>query len=168
MNNRMVRSSRRNAKAHYKRWNARNPPATQISPNETRAELVNRAREIIERIRSRANGSPHPFSRWEVRDMLAEVGTLRAAALNRPPAPSGPNIAWYVSARDGERFALLYGPLRTQGAALRALRTVRHFVQERNYCNAAFAAFGTTTFTGDSPPVGSLNDALADTLRPAA
>jgi hypothetical protein len=168
MHDRFIRSVRRRAKAHYKRWKAHTPPAVMISPNETRSELLDRARRLIEQIRSRGRTSLPAFARWEVLDILGEIATLRAAALTRPPAPSGPEIAWYVSARDGRRSALLYGPLPTQGAALRALPDVRYFVREGNFRDSAFAAFGTATYTGENPPRGSLNDALAARLPTAA
>jgi hypothetical protein len=168
LQNRIIRDSRRYAKAHYKRWKTHTPPAVFISPRETRSELVDRARRIIDRIRTRCHTSLPPFPAWEIREMLAEVATLRAAALARPPAPEGSELSWYVSAREGRRSALLYGPLRTQGEALRALPSVRHFVDERNYRDVAFATFGTATYTGDGPPTGSLNDVLVDALGASA
>lgn len=156
---------RRYAKNQYKRYRTHTPPAVYVSPRETRSEIVSRARQILERLRTRYQTSLPPFSPWETREMMREVAILRAAALARPPAPKGADIAWYVSIRDGARSGLLYGPLDTQGAALRALPIVRHFVHEQNYRDVAFAAFGTATFTGIEPPIGTLNGVLFEALN---
>jgi hypothetical protein len=159
-----TRHQRRYAKMRYKRYHTHNPPSVFISPTETRSELVDRGRDIMDRIQSRSRTCLPPFTAWEIRRMLAEVAVLRGAALARPPSPQGADIAWYVSVRDGGRSALLYGPLRSQGEALRALPAVRHFVHERNYEGVAFAAWGTATITGPNPRMGSLNGVLEETL----
>lgn len=168
MQNRLLRMSQRGHKTYYKRWKTHRAPEVFISPWETRAELVDRARRIIERLRSRPYTSLPPFRSWEIREMLAEVATLRAEALARQSAPSGADIGWYVSVRNSGRSALLYGPLVAQGDALRALPAVRHFVHERNYDGAAFASFGTATFTGPNAPIGSLNQVLIDAVGSGA
>lgn len=46
--------------------------------------------------------------------MLAEIATLRAAALTRQPAPHGPDVAWYVSARDTRLVSPASSPERDQ------------------------------------------------------
>lgn len=146
----------------------------------TREEIFRDARREIEHLRTRlfnerTYGAASRRDEWgfepiRMRPLLASdvtatlhrVAALRALAIAADPAPRGPDIAWYVSIRRGVENGFLYGPLATQGEALKALPYVRMVADDVAHGQAAFASFGTVTFTGPNPPEGRLNAAVAD------
>ena len=153
---------------HEHRLIDRTPP--RMSPRETRDELLDRARRTLEFIRSKRtnpslvrpvtdeHGFPPicPFAsvpayfRSEVDQALSDARHFRQEAMKRQ-SPDRPDRVFYVSVRDGEKHAFLFGPLPSQRAALRELPRIRNLTLEK-YREAAFAAFGTCSYDGPNPP----------------
>jgi hypothetical protein len=72
--------------------------------------------------------------------------------------------AFYVSARDGSRTALLLGPYTEHSEALESVERAKRYVQEHDPKGwfYAYGTLGTTPKEGRTLPGGKLNKILSD------
>jgi hypothetical protein len=86
------------------------------------------------------------------------IPDTQGAAVEPDPRPGH----YYVSVRDGRRWALVYGPFERHADALAAVGTARRVAVEADG-RAWFYAFGTARLEPDgavAPPEGTLNHLL--------
>jgi hypothetical protein len=153
------RRARRTYARQALRYRDFQPPAVAIWPNETRDELISRARTLLRRLAWKRTTPIHGLVHGENRDMLREIALLRTAAFARQRIDTR-GLAFYVTIRDGNEFGRLYGPFNRQLAALEALPLVKQAAYDANHGQAAFAAFGTASIDRKHARPGLLNDRL--------
>ena len=68
------------------------------------------------------------------------------------PTPDPRPGRYYVTIRDGERWAFLAGPYRWHSEALANVGRINNLAQEANPAQAAFASFGTSHYEGSRTP----------------
>jgi hypothetical protein len=145
-----------------------------IYKNETRDEILYEARRIIEDLqwkrktehqaRIYKNERDRRLEHREQHQKLNDVARRRLESL-RHPRIDPQNRAFYVGIVNGNDMGLLYGPVATQMAALRAKPFIRNLARDLNCGQSAFASFGTLSIPIEDAKSGILNHHVPHHIR---